>query len=360
MKSETMLLWWWLNVLTFKRYQALKQVFGDLDAALTELSPAMLKELGLKQESIEAAFVRLDEFDAPSYLGHMKRLGVELLSIEDEQYPVRLREIGDAPVFLSYRGDLSLLDQPMIGVVGTRAMSAYGKRIVEHFVPAFVRAGLVTVSGLALGVDAVVAEETLHAGGKTIAVLGHGLANVYPSSNAKLAQKILTSGGLILSEFPLELPPDKYTFPARNRIIAGLTEGTLICEAPEASGSIITAELALEYSRDVFIVPGIIFDENFAGCHRLISEGRGKLVTHPDQVLREIGVIAPTTEKRIEYTPTSPTEAAIFTALTTMPQAMDELVEKTGLSSPVISSTLTMLELSSVARNVGGGQWVRC
>lgn len=360
MQQETALLWWWLNVLTFKRYQALKQVYGNLDEAAKDLSPRMLKELSVREDALMGAVARLQHFHAKAYVEKMQSLGVDLLTIEDNAYPSSLREIGDPPVFLSYRGDLTLLDEQLIGVVGTRSMSTYGRRIVEHFVPAFVRAGLVTVSGLALGVDCVAACETMKHGGKTVAVLGHGLSKVYPPSNSALAQKILEHGGLLLSEFPLEAQPDKYTFPARNRIIAALAAGTLICEAPEKSGSIITAELALEYNRDVYCACGQIFDKNFAGCHRLISEGRAKLVTHPDDILCDFGKVVKRASAPSEYAPQSPVEAAIYTSLTTMPQILDELAEKTGLSTPTISAALTMLELAGAVQNVGGGQWVKC
>lgn len=358
MQPATALLWWFLNVLTLKRYEALKAVYGDLDAALKDLSPAMLKELGLKQDAIEAAFVRLEEFDAAQYLAQMAKYGVELLTIEDEAYPSPLKESGDPPLFLSYRGNITLFHQPLIGCVGTRAMSPYGKRTVEAFIPALVRAGLTTVSGLALGIDALVAKETIRAGGRTIAVLGNGLGSIYPASNAKLAQEILESGGVIVSEFPLDMPPGKFTFPARNRIIAGLSTGTIVFEAPEASGSIITADLALEYNRDVFAVPGTIFDPNFAGCHRLISKGHARLVTRPEDVLEELGVVTPA-KSPVSAAQKNAEEQHIYSILTTMPQSVDKLIERAERSMAQVSSTLTMLELSGSAKKVGVGEWVR-
>lgn len=360
MQPETALLWWFLNVLTLKRYEALKAVYGDLDAALKDLSPAMLKELGLKQDAIEAAFVRLEEFDAEAYLAQMSKRSVELLTIEDAEYPSQLKEIGDPPLFLSYRGDIAPFHQPLIGCVGTRAMSSYGKRTVEAFIPGFVRAGLTTVSGLALGIDALVAKETIRAGGRTIAVLGNGLGSIYPASNAKLAEEIVESGGLIVSEFPLDMPPGKFTFPARNRIIAGLSLGTIVFEAPEASGSIITAELALEYNRDVFAVPGTIFDPNFAGCHRLIAKGQARLVTRPEDVLEELGVVAcacaETSPSAVQKTAE---EQHIYNILTTMPQSVDRLIERAERPMAQVSSTLTMLELNGSAKKVDAGEWVR-
>src|SRR3989338_5696883 len=290
--SDSTLLWWSLNILTKERYLAILDVYGSLDDAAKHLGEELLKSLGCKQETITRCLIQIEEFDAASYRSMLEKKNVQLLTLDDPAYPSRLKEVGDPPVFLSYKGDLSLLDQPTVGLVGTRKISAYGKRVAELFVPAFVSSGMITVSGLAQGIDAAVAEETLSVSGKTVAVLGHGLGMMYPQSNAKLAERILEKGGLLISEFPLTMSPDKYTFPARNRIIAGLSLGTVVLEAPKESGAIITAELALEYGRDVFAVPGQIFDENYEGCHMLIAKAQAKLVTTPLEVMQELGVIA--------------------------------------------------------------------
>jgi DNA processing protein len=181
---------------------------------------------------------------------------------------------------------------------------------------------------------------------------------VYPESNQDLADDILKKGGLFLSEFPLDLPPDTYTFPARNRIIAGVSLGTVVIEAPAESGAIITAELALDYSRDVFAVPGQIFDPNSEGTNRLIAKGQAKLTTSAAEVLREVGVVAPE-KKESAYEAASPEEAKLLAVLTTMPQASDDLVQKSGLPAGSVNALLTMMELSGGVKNVGGGMWVR-
>lgn len=359
MTLKTAVTWWCLGMLTQKRYKALKQVYGDLDAALQEISPLMLRELGCKEEAAEKALTRLRDFQADAYIAAMEKKDVGLLSIEDERYPYRLREVADAPLFLSYRGDLSLLDHALIGVVGTRAMSPYGQRIVETFVPVFVRAHLMTVSGLALGIDSQVALQTMKACGRTVAVLGNGLASIYPASNRRLGEKIVQEGGLLLSEFPLEMPPDTYTFPSRNRIIAGLTEGTLVCEAPEGSGSVITAELALDYNREVFAVPGSIFDPNFAGCHTLIMNGHAHLVTQPEDVLNILGILVPGEKALPAYTPETPEERSVYSALTALPQTTDLLIEKTGRPAADVSVALTMLELAGASQQLPDGTWIR-
>jgi DNA processing protein len=219
---------------------------------------------------------------------------------------------------------------------------------------------MVTVSGLAYGIDSEVARETLNAGGKTIAVLGHGLAMMYPKHNAKLADEIVEQGGLILSEFPLDEQPTNYTFPARNRIIAGLSLATVVIEASKDSGSLITADLALEYGRDVFAVPGDIFDPTFEGSHALIAGSRAKLVTSAQDILRELGVVAPEARtKDSDAAFDSIEEELLYHALTTMPQSPDDLSTKIKLDAAIMSATLTVLELKGLVKNVGGGRWVK-
>ena len=165
-------------------------------------------------------------------------------------------------------------------------------------------------------------------------MLGNGLGKILPQSNAKLAEEIVAGGGLILSEFPLDKPPSIYTFPSRNRIIAALSLGTVVCEAPEKSGALITAELALEYGRDVFIVPGMIFDAHFSGSHRFLSSGRAKLVTSADDVLCEVG-IAPRNvlSDRPQFQPEDPAQKALYDLLSRMPKPTDDLVEVSGFAS---------------------------
>lgn len=361
MQHETALLWWNLGILNARRYHALTGYFGSLDAALPKLTKTMLEELGLRSDSIERTFEMIRTFDQPQLEARMQHMGVQLVTLEDEQYPPILREIADPPVFLSYRGSLQALEGTLIAVVGTRRMSPYGRRVVETFVPPLVRNGVVTVSGLALGVDAAVAKDTLTHGGTTIAVLGHGLTAIHPAANRVLGEKIVEKGGLILSEYPLDQFPDVYTFPARNRIIAGVSRATLVIEAPEDSGSIITAELALEYNRDVFAVPGQIFDDHVRGSHRLIGEGRAKLVHNADDMLCEIGMERSDGSREIlpAFVPGSDDERRVHNALTSMPQTIDDLVEELGMDAARIGAALTFMELAGAARTVGGGEWVR-
>lgn len=361
MQQHTALLFSWLNILTKKRYDALQEKFGTLDAVVEHIDYELLQALGCREETIFTALNRLEEFDINVYAAELQKREITLISLEERDYPPQLHEIVDQPVFLYYKGCIDICTQPTIACVGKREMSAYGKRVVEHFVPAFVAGGMVTVSGLAAGVDTEVAKETMHVKGKTVAVVGHGLADIYPAANRALAKQIIENGGVILSEFPLDMPADKYTFPARNRIIAGLSLGTVVLEAGEGSGACITAELALDYGRDVFAVPGQIFDPNYAGCHALIARGQAKLVASPREVLMEIGIVASegSSQSIKQYTPLDAQEEAIFKVLTTMPQSVSDISQKAKIDTAIINAKLTMLELNTVAKNVGNGMWVK-
>lgn len=359
MDRSVALTWSWLDVLNAKRVAMLVQAYGDLTKALAHINEEMLKGLGCRDDTVYKTLNRLEEFDPATYEEELASRDVRFLSFEDEEYPAQLRTIPDAPVFLYFKGDLSVLREPCLALVGTREMSAEGKRITEAFVPPVVHAGMVTVSGLALGIDSAVAEETMAAGGKTVAVLGHGLSQIFPKENARLAERIVKEGGLLLTEFPLDGKTGKFTFPARNRIIAGLSLGTVVLEAGEGSGAIITADLALDYGRDVFAVPGSIFDPNFAGCHAILSRGTAKLVTAADQILAEIGIKSSAQEHVSSFEPRNPDESALWKALTTLPCSVDDLTERSRLSPAVIGSTLTMMELAGAARQTEGGKWVR-
>lgn len=358
MDRNTALIWSYANVLTKKRYDALKDHYGSLEQALVAIDESMLKALGCREETIMGTLNRLAEFNVEVYKQELSKRDLEFISIEDEAYPALLKTIPDPPVFLYYKGSLDIVKQPCIGCVGARDMSAYGKRVVEEFIPAFVQAGLVTVSGLAYGIDTEVAKETLYAKGKTVAVVGHGLADIYPTSNRSLAKDIVSQGGVIISEYPLDMQADKHTFPARNRIIAALSMATLVLEAGKGSGSLITADLALEYGREVFVVPGQIFDDSYLGANMCIADAKGKLAVSPEKVLADVGVVT-FQRSNAEFKPTDTEEAALYGALTTMPQSASDLVEKAQLDAAIITAKLTMLELQGVAKNVGNGMWVR-
>lgn len=359
MQRETALTWSYLNILTKKRYEALLKVYASLDEALEHLNEEMLRSLRFRDETVYTTLLRLEEFNREKYEEDMQQHGVMLHTIDDPSYPKLLREIPDPPVFLYTKGDLSICNQACIALVGTRKMSLYGKRAAQEFTSVFVRVGVVTVSGLAQGIDSEVAKETLRSGGRTVAVLGHGLGMIYPAHHKELAEHIVEGGGLLLSEYSVDTEPSSHTFPERNRIIAGLSLGTVVLEAPKESGAMITARLALEDNREVFAVPGQVFNENSQGCNTLIAKGHAHLAMDPQDVLREVGIVVSDTEEETNYIPADTNEGKIFAALTSMPQKVDDIVERTALDPATIGAKLTVLELAGAVRNVGNGLWVK-
>jgi DNA processing protein len=342
------------------RYQALLEVYGDLDAAAKHIGPDLLKSLGCKQETIQKSLLMIESFDAKKAQKILSDKGIIFLTIEDPRYPRSLKETSDPPVFLYLKGNLAILDQPSIALVGTRQMSAYGRRVAQAFVAPLVENGLVTVSGLASGIDTIVAEETIKAKGSTIAVLAHGLHYIFPAANEKLAERIVENGGLIVTEEALGVEADTFRFPKRNRLVAGLSLGTVVLEAPAESGALITARMALEENREVFVVPGQIFDPHYEGCHALLSKGTAKLVTKAEDVLIELGMRPREATAPLQnFVPEDKFQKAVYNALSAMPQPVDDVTERSKLKSSDVISTLTMLELSGAAKNVGNGMWVR-
>lgn len=296
--------------------------------------------------------------DPQKELADLEKEKVQVITINDENYPKLLKQIYDPPALLYYKGTLPT-DEFLLGVVGTRKISPYGRQVVEAIVAPLAKTGLTIVSGLALGIDAAAHEVTVREGGKTVAVLGSGLAEecLYPSSHRYLANQIMEHGCL-LSEYPLRMPPLQYNFPVRNRIIAGLSLGVLVIEATEDSGSLITARHALEQNREVFAVPGNIFQETAFGPNNLIKMG-AKVTLSPEDILETLNLkeLKTTLETR-EIVPETPTEAKILEHLNREPIHIDQLVAQSGLETSLISSTLTLMEMKGMVRHLGGMQYV--
>lgn len=285
--------------------------------------------------------------------------GARLVPYAAPEYPAPLRELHDAPLYLIARG-APLDDLPAVAVVGSRRATSYGLEAARRFAEDLAHAGVTVVSGLARGVDGAAHEGALAARGRTVAVLGSGIDVVYPAEHTGLAERIVATGTLV-SERPVGTEPLPAHFPARNRILAGMTRGTIVIEAAERSGSLITARLANECGREVFAVPGRIDSPLSFGAHLLIRQG-ATLVRHLDDVLAEI---APALRARAGSTP--PTAGrpignegdapGVLTILATGPATIDELVAKSGLPSPKILAILLDLELSGAIRRSGSRQF---
>ncbi|WP_456275511.1 DNA-processing protein DprA [Bacillus sp. AK128] len=257
---------------------------------LYQLSPSQLHQklqYHLPLEKIQAIYKNLHSVTIASMLEKYKNQNIQCITWIDSRYPESLKQIFNPPWVLYVKGNRDiLLSNQMLAIVGTRNPTSYGKRMTDYFVSTFTKQDWITVSGLAKGIDSRVHEATILNNGKTIAVLGSGFNCIYPKENEQLAHAIIQKG-LLMSEYPPDRKPNKWQFPARNRIISGLSLGTMVIEAKERSGSLITANLALEQNREVFAVPGPIDSEYSNGTNLLIQEG-AKMVLSPDDVITEL------------------------------------------------------------------------
>ncbi len=282
---------YWLGISKIRgvgaiRFKKIYEYFPDMQAAWGAGMDELIKAR-LERSVAENILEERREIDVDGEMEKLDREDVRMVTILDEAYPRLLKEIYNPPAVLYYKGRLDdERDKYILGIVGTRNFSDYGRQVVDKIVGEVAEMKVVSVSGLALGIDTLVHNVTVNKGGRTIAVLGSGLdrQNIYPSINRYLADKIAGSGGLILSEYPIGTMPLKEHFPQRNRIIAGLSLATLVIEAPARSGALITTQFAVEFNRDVLAVPGNIENENSAGTNNLIKLG-ARAVTSAADVL---------------------------------------------------------------------------
>jgi DNA processing protein len=311
----------------------------------------------------------------------IERHAVKWVTILDDEYPLLLGQIYSPPPVLYWYGGSFDDTKKHIAIVGSRAVNLYGERVTKTLVPDLVAADVVIVSGGALGVDALSHDATLQAGGKTIAVLGSGLLNMYPARNKPLFKKIIDSGGLVLSSFPLLMEPLPGNFPARNRIIAGLSHGSLVVQAAQKSGALITAHYALEQGRDVFAVPGAIDDALSAGCHELIQNG-AKLVTCAadiveecamnihKSVVRDIQTTLHDAQQLIQKNSTQSIVEKVDDAYSDLSDiqkkivyackqsaSLDDIIQATDLSMSVVQSELFNLQLDGKVMQDFIGMW---
>ncbi len=280
-------------------------------------------------------------------------MSITTIDIKDKNYPKLLKEIYDPPKKIYILGDIKALDDLPFAVVGTRKMSREGKEIASKIVRGLAQNGFTIISGLALGIDGASHQAALEAKGKTIAVLGSGLNNIYPSAHKKLAEQIIASGGAIISEYEPDMPPLKHQFPERNRVISGLSLGTLVIEAPFKSGSLITAKCALEQNREVFAVPGSILNLNSEGPNYLIKMGAHP-VTKTEDIL-EIFNIEP--RNNINEKTFTVDELKIIAIIKNQPTHIDEIIKLSYKSSSEINSLLVIMEISGKIKNLGNGYY---
>lgn len=317
-----------------------------------------LAAAGLDARSSAALVAAQQQLDLEAELARVTRAGVQLLTLEDRAYPALLREAPGAPPLIYVHGELLEVDHWAVAVVGTRAPTVYGREATVRLARALAEAGITVVSGLALGVDAVAHTAALDAGGRTLAVLGSGVDQPYPERNRRLAERIVRQGALI-SDYPLGTKPVAANFPPRNRIISGLSRGTLVVEAGLRSGALITVEFALEQGREVLAVPGPIFSPQSAGPHRLIRDG-AMLVAGVDDLLEALQATTAQVQREARSElPDDPTEARLLEVVGYTPQHADELGRAAQLTPAAAAATLTILELKGFVRQAAPMQYVR-
>ncbi len=355
MEKEGLLSYW--PRISWKRYQHLLHVFGSLET-VWRASTKDLQKLAWKPESIQD-FVKWRSSINESVLEKdLEKQNIRCIGSKNSEYPEALAHIADPPLALFVRGVLPQL--PYVAVVGTRRCTNYGTRVTETLVKGLVPYNACIVSGLAFGIDAVAHRACLHAGGKTIAVLGGTVEKnaIHPQSHTRLAQHIIEQGGALISEFPPGYAVQKQSFVIRNRIIAGLSCATIVTEAPKKSGALITAECALEAGRDVFAVPHTLYNDMGAGCNELLRQG-AYIALGADHIADQLGLqISKDHDSTIAAYHFSEEEKQIIKTLSKEPTPIDTLSQLLVSSPAELASTLMQLEMKKVVKNTGSMEYI--
>lgn len=338
--------------------------FGSAEAVWSADEKMLLTVNGLGPKTVSAILVGRISLSPEKEWTNIVNQGIDILAFTDEKYPRLLKEIPDAPAIIYVRGNYDWSDRPMIAIVGSRKFTPYGEQATYRFAVDLARAGYIVVSGLAFGIDSIAHKAVLDAEGVTLAVLGSGVddASISPRSHLPLA-KAVTNAGALIAEYPPGTQATEGTFPARNRIMAGMCQGTLVIEAAEKSGTLITARLALDYNREVFAVPGSIFSPVSIGTNALIRAG-AKIVTSVADILEEF----PLPEKLLmnhadvalpKNMRLSEKETLILKNLSHEPIHVDKIIKTTRLETPSAIATLSLLEIKGLAKNIGGMNYIK-
>ncbi|MGF1503544.1 MAG: DNA-protecting protein DprA [Chloroflexi bacterium] len=336
------------------RVRQLLAYFGSLEEAWHAGRDA-LQEAGLDKRALKSLLETRPRLNTAGELARLDKLGIAVLTWEDEDYPpllAELRAIDHAPPVIYMRGTLTQRDQWALAVVGTRRISAYGRQVTRTLVGDIARGGVTVISGMAKGIDAEAHQAALEAGARTIAVLPCGMDTIYPPEHRGLATQIVQQGA-VLTQFPLGTKPEAGNFPPRNRTLSGLARGVLVIEAGHKSGALITANHALEQGREVFAVPGNITMRNSDGTNRLIRDGAHP-VTEAHDVLEVLDMdrVEQHISAQQALPPMSDIEQTINDVLSFEPTHVDEIVQASGLPTNQVTSTLTMLVLKGLAQEV--------
>lgn len=350
-----------------RRFRAILAHFGSAKKAW-QGSGVKWEELGLGPVLMKKFFDFRDDFSPSSYFLRLEEEGILVLTSEDEEYPELLKKIDDAPFVLYLKGEVLPTDLQALAVVGTRKITSYGRQVTQKLTGELVGVGLTIVSGLAYGVDSLAHETTLDAGGRTIGVVASGLDIISPPGRRQLAQRIVDSGqGAVISEFPLGMTPTRGSFPARNRIIAGLSLGVLVTEGAQDSGALITAGHAAAQGREVFAVPGPITGHFSAAPNYLLKQG-AKMVTSVEDILEELKIeeVSPLDTargssrgftprgKQVSKATLSKEEEKLLSFLELEQRHIDELVRLSQMKPEQVATTLSLMELKGRVQHLGG------
>jgi len=347
------------NLIGAVRFKKLSSYFPDMEIAFSASCDEYIKA-GLQQNVAEELISKRQTINPEKEYEILQQEEINAITLNDERYPKLLKEIYDAPAIIYYKGAIETLNDAGIGVVGSRKISSYGQQAAAFLVKNLAKNGVSIISGMALGIDAIAHSSTLEVSGTTVAVLGSGLdkANVYPSHNRYLSQKIIGSNGVIISEYPAGTAPLHYNFPQRNRIISGLSLGVLVIEAAEKSGALITARTALDQNREVFAVPGSIFSETSKGSNILLKKG-AHLITSAEDILEILDfkkIIECNENKKI--IPESEEEKIILSTLNDEPLHIDAISRSVNMNVSKLSSALMLMEMKGMVKNLGGNMYV--
>ena len=347
-----------LGCISFKK---LASHFADPTQALSASAAELSAIEGIDRNVVDGllAFTQWDEVEQE--VQRASRAGVKIIPFGSAIYPARLRSIADPPPCLYVKGEIRQEDDKAVAVIGTRSASHYGRRVARDLCRGLASLGFTVISGMARGIDGVAHDAALNSGGRTIAVLGSGVDRAYPPEHQKLYHRI-SENGAVISELPLAAPPLAFNFPARNRLISGLSAGVVVVEATEKSGSLITAAIALEQGREVFAVPGEVGLSRSRGGHRLIRQG-AKLVESVDDILEEIAPqLVARDRQAAALARTLPVDAQpetrkIFDLLQERSLHIDEVIEASGFSTSRVSQILLELELQGFLKQLPGNRY---
>ena len=348
------------------RIRRLISTLGSARNALTASSRDIERIEGIGPNTARLISDWENQANPESELAEAHKRGITIITSDCPSYPEPLSRIADSPIVLYVWGDLQERDRHALGIVGSRQLTHYGRQTARKFAFHLAQAGLTILSGLARGIDTAAHEGALAAQGRTVAVIGSGLLQLYPPENMPLAQKIANGGGAVISEYPLHTRPDRKRFPQRNRVVAGWGTGLLVVECPARSGALITANLATEYNRNVYAIPGQLDRPTSQGCNNLIREG-ATLVTDPTQILEDFSNLPLFPSKSNG----SPEEIPVATNLKIDEKSVyevmepgeehtiDSLIEASGLQPKTVSTVLLMLEMKHLVKALPGQRYVK-